>query len=376
MIQSNNISSIVKKIAGNPIIIGIILYIIIFIIPFSFLRTFDFGDWKYTPFVQSMITTFMGGGTIAIITAGLLVFQKKLDFEHKRNQEVFTNRITQYKEAVHLLSEAISDGKFDDAELKNIKELYYKLALIADTDVQKKFLEIIQSLNTSNLEDNDEMESVNTELIELIELMSTSLGFGMVEKSNVLKDDTLRELQESTILSSGNEIEEIQKDNKNPKNKFLDFISEIIKKNNLETDTPQISKTGGMAYYVKGKKFLQISFKGKQCDILNLRLHDYGYITPQSSEHLSFSDLREYSPKKSKSYIIPWGYSFFQIRFIFDDLSDEEKKYLEEIIKLGHETLTSDKKLSVRKGENKKLASIFVKGDNAKAIPWPLKKLD
>ena len=88
-----NIFSKLKKIFGNPIVIGIFLYIITFIIPFAFLRTFDFGDWKYTPFVQSMITTFMGGGTIAIITAGLLVFQKRLDSEHKRKEDVFKKRI-------------------------------------------------------------------------------------------------------------------------------------------------------------------------------------------------------------------------------------------------------------------------------------------
>ncbi len=366
----------IKKIVVNPFVIGVLLYVVIFIIPFAFLRTFDFGDWKYTPFVQSMIATFMGGGTIAIITAGLLVFQKRLDSEHKRNEEVFTNRIEQYKKTVRLLSEVISDRKINDDEYRNIKELYYQLSLIADASVQKKFLEIIQSLNTSNLKDDEEMELVNTTLIELIELMSTSLGFGMVEKSNILKDKTLQELQESTILSSGNEIEEIEKDNKNPKNKFLDFVSDIIEKNQLKTDKTQISKTGGKAYYVEGKKFLQIGFNGKKCELLNLRLHDYGYITPESTENLSFNDLREYSPNKSKSYIIPWGYSFFQIRCIFEDLSNNEKKYLEEIIKLGHKTLTTDNKLSIRKGQDKKLESIFSKGENAKAVPWSLKLLD
>ncbi len=376
MSQLDNMSSTAKKIAANPIIIGIILYVIIFIIPFSFLRTFDFGDWKYTPFVQSMITTFMGGGTIAIITAGLLVFQKRLDSEHKRNEEVFTNRIEQYKKTVQLLSEVISDRKINDNEYRNIKELYYQLSLIADTSVQKKFLEIVQSLNTSNLEDDEDMELVNTTLIELIELMSTSLGFGMVEKSKILKDKTLQELQESTILSSGNEIEEIEKDDKNPKNKFLDFVTDIIEKNQLKTDKPKISKTGGKAYYVEGKKFLQIAFFGEKCELLNLRLHDYDYITPESTKNLSFNDLREYSPNKGKSYIIPWGYSFFQIRCIFEDLSNDEKKYLEEIIKLGHKTLTSNNKLSIRKGQDKKLESIFSKGENAKAVPWSLQLLD
>ena len=59
----------------------------------------------------------MGAGTIAILTASLLVFQKKLDSEHKRNQEVFTNRVAFYKNTVTLLSNIISDRKVDEEEL-------------------------------------------------------------------------------------------------------------------------------------------------------------------------------------------------------------------------------------------------------------------
>ena len=123
MSQSDNISSTARKIAGNPIIIGIILYVIIFIIPFAFLRTFDFGDWKYTPFVQSMITTFMGGGTIAIITAGLLVFQKRLDSEHKRKEDVFKKRVEVYHKVIQRLAPTFIDGKFSADYMKKLMQL-------------------------------------------------------------------------------------------------------------------------------------------------------------------------------------------------------------------------------------------------------------
>tara|TARA_B100000674_G_scaffold496579_1_gene527197 strand:- start:132 stop:1265 length:1134 start_codon:yes stop_codon:yes gene_type:complete len=355
---------------------AILCYFIIFIIPFAFLKTFPFQDWSYLPFVQSVIGTFMGAGTIAILTASLLVFQKKLDSEHKRNQEVFTNRVAFYKNTVTLLSNIISDRKVDEEELRKIKAIYLELILIADQNIQIKYLELQESLKTADLEDNAELQSIYNITTELIELMSDSLGFGKVHKATIEEQSKLKALQEN-IISSGNEIEEVLSDKTNPKNKFLEWIEEVIAKNDLivDEDGKKLSKTGGLSYYKNKKKFLQIGFQGNRCEILTLRIpvknndfKQYDYVIPETLGRLEFNDIREYSPKKSPSYKLPWGYSFFKIRFSYSELASSDKDFLEKLICAGNKY--SDERLKLSSKDHKRLSTIFTKGDEATASPW------
>ncbi len=208
MSQSDKISSIVNRITGNPILIGVILYIIIFIVPFSFLRTFEFGDWKYTPFVQSMITTFMGGGTIAIITAGLLVFQKTLDSEHKRKEEVFTKRVQVYHNVIQTITPKFVDGILSKKDIQEIESLYYELALVASTNVQQEYLEFLQGLKVGKIENID---LVREKVFDIIDDMSESLGMGEVEilagANTKPKKDVDTDLR-SQVFSLSNEDQE------------------------------------------------------------------------------------------------------------------------------------------------------------------------
>ena len=360
----------------KDLIIGISAYIIIFIIPFSFLKTYKFSDWEYLPFVESIIGTFMGAGTIAILTAGILIFQKKLDLEHKRNEEVFTNRIQQYKKAVALISKTISDKIINEDELQSIIELYYETALIADEKIQEQYLLIKQRLEN----EDDNWDEINQEFIKLIRLMSESLGFGSVKNSDtdISSRKALTELQQALVISSGNEVEKIIGDKTNPKNEVIDWINDIF--SDFDIDRQEISKTGGLTYYCNNQKYLQIRFLSKSYEIHTPRIYfndnEFDYVIPEydNNKNLIFSDIREYSPNKSVSYTKPWGYQFFSIKFDYKNLDKTEKQILEKIFQEGYKTIMNDKKLSVK--SHAELSNIFVKGDNAKAKAWSIKSID
>ena len=103
------------------------------------------------------------------------------------------------------------------------------------------------------------------------------------------------------------------------------------------------------------------------------------YIRPKSSGNLKFTDIREYSPKKAKSYTIPWGYSFYKIKIDFEKLTEQEKKIIAQLIKDSHRMVQpKSKPLSLKRAEHRKLAKIFVKGDSVKNpnAAWDISELE
>ena len=361
------------------VLLAILAYIIIFVIPFAFLKTYDFGSWKYASFVQAVIGTFMGGGTIAIITAALLVFSKRLEAEHNRKQKIYSNRIEFYQKTVSSITEIISDKKIEPDELIELEKLWYELALISEEEIQDKFLDLIDILRGADFENDEEYKAVQHATIELIDVMSESLGFGFVHKDENRKDSELDKLGAVTI-SSGNKIEEIQKDSGSPDNKFLSMIDKIIQKNKLcDSDKgKRLSKTGGISYYKNNKKFLQIAI-GRKIEILVRRIpakdNKYSYVRPKSSGNLVITDIREYSPNKAKSYIIPWGYSFFKILIEEREIKEDEKDFLKDMILRSSKAVEEGKELRVSENTHDSLRSIFTKGDDAEGEAWDIENI-
>ncbi len=353
MSQSDNMSSTARKIAGNPIIIGTILYVIIFIIPFAFLRTFDFGDWKYTPFVQSMITTFMGGGTIAIITAGLLVFQKRLDSEHKRKEDVFKKRVEVYHKVIQRLAPTFIDGKFSSDDVHEAEMFKYEIALIASKEVQEEYNEFLDLVQEGEIMDIDD---VKIRFMDIVEDMSATLEMGDVERT-ITRENEQIDFERSKIIAKSKEELETQD--------LIQWIKNEVLKNLSNSDEfiEKYSPTGGLTVYCNKKKFL-----GAGGDQFMIRRDEKrNYIRPKSYGNLKFKDIREYSPKKAKSYTIPWGYSFYEAEIDFEKVTEQEKKIIAQLIKDSHRMVQQGSKpLTVKKTEHRKLAKIFVKGDSVK----------
>ena len=150
----------------------------------------------------------MGGGTIAIITAGLLVFQKTLDSEHKRKEEVFTKRVQVYHNVIQTITPKFVDGILSKKDIQEIESLYYELALVASTNVQQEYLEFLQGLKVGKIENID---LVREKVFDIIDDMSESLGMGEVEilagANTKPKKDVDTDLR-SQVFSLSNEDQE------------------------------------------------------------------------------------------------------------------------------------------------------------------------
>lgn len=369
MRQSNNISLTARKIVGNPIVIGVLLYIVIFIIPFAFLRTFEFGDWKYTPFVQSMITTFMGGGTIAIITAGLLVFQKRLDSEHNRKEDVFKKRIQVYHKVIQQLAPTFIDGKFSQEDIQQADLLKYEVALVASEEVQTEYNQFLDQVDELTDEEGEmnELEELKTRFMDVVEAMSKTLEMGDVERS-IAQESERTPYKSPEMTTKAKEELETQD--------LIQWIKNEVLKNLSNSDEfiEKYSPTGGLTVYCNKKKFL-----GAGGDEFMIRRDEKrNYIRPKSYGNLKFKDIREYSPKKAKSYTIPWGYSFYEAVIDFEKVTEQEKKIIAQLIKDSHRMVQpGSKPLTVKKTEHRKLAKIFVKGDSVENpnAAWDISEL-
>ena len=364
----------------RDILWGLLAYTIVFIVPFAFLTTFEFSDWKYEPFVTAIIGTFMGGGTIAIITAGLLVFQKKLDSEYKRQESILNTRIELYLDIVEQISGHIKDGKITPLEKDNLNAISFKINLLAEVEVQTEYEKLLSEINAGEIDD----AHIASKLNDVIDKMNKSIGvFESIDKSRTKKDiriakaniKDIKKSRYSGYKSKEDLIESKDHDvSENVKALFDEIHAEILKLEDVNDEEIRWTSTGGLTAKCGKKKFVGLNFhaKGKKLEIMILRDEDKKHIRPASTSTLDFSDIREYSPQKSPSYIVPWGAEFYKLMVSEDTINDEDKKLILSLIKDGHRNVLQDTYLKVKEDEHKRLADIFCKGDEAKASPWNL----
>ena len=306
----------------------------------------------------------MGGGTIAIITAGLLVFQKRLDSEHKRKEDVFKKRIDVYHKVIRELAPTFIDGKFSHKEIQQAQLLKYEIALVASKEVQEEYNEFLDQVSVGEIMD---LEELKNKFMDIVEDMSETLEMGDVERS-ITQENELVDLERSEIITKSKEELETQD--------LIQWIKNNVLKNLSNSDDfeERFTPTGGLTVYFNKKKFL-----GAGGDQFMVRRDEKrNYIHPKSFGNLKFTDIREYSPKKAKSYTIPWGYSFYEVKINFANLTEQEKNIVAQLIKDSLRMVQPESKpLSVRKREHRKLAKIFVKGDSVinQNAAWDISEL-
>ena len=166
---------------SKRILLIVVGYIVIFIIPFVFLSTYEFDDtWKYTPFVKGMVATFMGGGTIAIVTAALLIFQKSLDLEHKQKENVQVKKLDLYEKIVQKIAEIIQDDNITKNEHYILKNYNFTLNLVAEYEVQDAYEKFLKKLEKDRSKEKDswkfELEEIEDDFYAFIDTMSESLN--------------------------------------------------------------------------------------------------------------------------------------------------------------------------------------------------------
>ena len=88
----------------------------------------------------------MGGGTIAIVTAALLIFQKSLDLEHKQKENVQEKKLDLYEKIVQKIAEIIQDDNITKNEHYILKNYNFTLNLVAEYEVQDAYEKFLKKL--------------------------------------------------------------------------------------------------------------------------------------------------------------------------------------------------------------------------------------
>jgi hypothetical protein len=244
--------------------------------------------------------------------------------------------------------------------------------------VQAEYEQLLSEIVDDREFDKDNIAS---KLNDLIDKMNKSIG--VVEsinpnrKENIKKaKDVIQNIRNKRYSGYENKEDFIEsKDHdvsENVKALFDKIHAEILKLEDVNDDGIRWTSTGGLTVKCGKKKFVGLNFhaKGKKLEIMILRDKDKKYIRPASTSTLDFSDIREYSPQKSPSYIVPWGVEFYKLMVSEDTINDEDKKLILSLIKDGHRNVLQDTYLKVKEDEHKRLADIFCEGDEAEASPW------
>ena len=229
----------------------------------------------------------------------------------------------------------------------------YEIALIASKEVQEEYNEFLDLVQEGEIMDIDD---VKIRFMDIVEDMSATLEMGDVERT-INRENEQIDFERSKIIAESKEELETQD--------LIQWIKNAVLKNLSNSDEfiEKYSPTGGLTVYCNKKKFL-----GAGGDQFMIRRDEKrNYIRPKSYGNLKFKDIREYSPKKAKSYTIPWGYSFYEVKIDLEKVTLQEKKIITQLIKDSHRMVQQGSKpLTVKKTEHRKLAKIFVKGDSVK----------
>ena len=115
-----------------------------YFICFGLLKTHDFQVWALSPFVESLIGTFMGAGAIAIITGIILIFQSSIQAEQQKTQEVFKEKMKLYSLIIDKMEAISKDDKISEPEDKEIISILAKIGLLSNQNTYEQFNNFVQ----------------------------------------------------------------------------------------------------------------------------------------------------------------------------------------------------------------------------------------
>ena len=129
---------------------------VFYIVSFGFLSVHKFQLWNLSPFIESLIGVFMGAGAIAIITGIILVFQQALESEQKKDNEVFKEKLSLYKDIITQMQEAFKVNEGEEKPMISTEEkqdLFFTQLNIALLSKPKTFR--LYSEMLKNISDNE-----------------------------------------------------------------------------------------------------------------------------------------------------------------------------------------------------------------------------
>ena len=149
-----------------------IFIIIFYFICFGILKTHNFQEWILSPFVESLIGTFMGAGAIGIITGIILVFQSAVKAEQEKKKAVFDKKLSLYMNIIDEMNQYFEDDIIDENEKRDLFFTLLKVEVLSKPATFSAFAHLIQNL----ADDDGQIRAESSkDLVEFISLAREDL---------------------------------------------------------------------------------------------------------------------------------------------------------------------------------------------------------
>ena len=192
------------------IIIGTLLIGVFFIGTFSFLDTYQFEEWKYSGFSKSMIGILMGTVALGVITGIIIIFQSIVATDKEKNQKIFDERLSLYKDFTKQTMTIISDNILDSDEREQLKVIEKEVLMIASSETYKKWVELYNEMLKLKTNENEEIEneelvvlSISDKSVDFVNSCRMDLEIGVIDKATIeySKEQSRDEIKKSNKFS-------------------------------------------------------------------------------------------------------------------------------------------------------------------------------
>lgn len=195
------------------IIIGTLLVGVVFVGSFSFLETYQFEEWKYSAFSKSMIGILMGTVALGVITGVIIIFQSIVAMDKEKNQKIFDERLSLYKDFIKQTMSIISDNVLDNEERTQLKVIEKEVLMIASNETYKKWVELYNVMLQLKSDENEEIEneeeivlSISDKSVDFVNSCRMDLEIGVIDKATIKysKEHSRTEIKNSKKFTVGN----------------------------------------------------------------------------------------------------------------------------------------------------------------------------
>ena len=293
------------------IIIGTLLVGLIFFGTFSFLDTYQFEEWKYSGFAKSMMGILMGTVALGVITGVIIIFQSIVSMDREKNQKIFDERLSLYKDFTKQTMSIISDNILDNEEREQLKVIEKEVLMIASNKTYKKWVELYNVMLQLKSDENEEVEneeeiilSISDKSVDFVNSCRMDLEIGVIDNATIKysKEHSRTEIKNSKKFTVSNFDgydswikQRLEKDSKI--NKEDELIHKEIN-NYIISEYPDLDvkfrKHGPAFYHSSGKKVGNLYLDGRNGVVLVLlrsenndyKLPDINFVCKNSRNDL------------------------------------------------------------------------------------------
>ena len=101
----------------------------------------------------------MGTVALGVITGVIIIFQSIVATDKEKNQKIFDERLSLYKDFTKQTMSIISDNILDNEEREQLKVIEKEVLMIASSETYKKWSELYNSMLDLKKEEKEEIEN-------------------------------------------------------------------------------------------------------------------------------------------------------------------------------------------------------------------------